>query len=59
MITVLNCDPQPGQNKDALYLSNFVTMVNCSVPVISDAMHSRQKDDYIMGLRTAVNHNAT
>ena len=59
VITILNCDAHPEQNKDALYLSNFVTMVNCSVPVVSDAVHSRQKDDYVLGLRTAVKHNAT
>lgn len=61
VITILNCDRNPERNKDALFLSNFVTMVNCSVPVVSNAVdsHQKEKDDYILGLRTAVKHNAT
>lgn len=57
-ITVLNSDPQPGLNEDAVFLSNFVTAINSSLPVTA-ASRSREKEDYIVGLEIALQHNPT
>lgn len=58
ILTVLNSDPRPGLDEDAVYLSNFVNVINSSSPVMS-ASRSREKEDYIVGLETALQHNST
>lgn len=56
-LTVLNFDPQ--LNEDAAYLSRFVNVVNSSSYVNSAASRTREKEDYILGLETALQHNST
>lgn len=58
VLTILNSDPQPGMNEDAAYLSNFIAVVNSSLPVTS-ASRSREKEDYVVGLEIGVRHNST
>lgn len=58
VITILNSDPQPGLNEDAVYLSRFITVINSTLPVTS-ASRSREKEDYVVGLETALQHNST
>ena len=61
VITVLNSDPQSGRNEDALYLSDFLTVINTSSAHLMShvSLKSREKDDYIEGLETALQYNST
>lgn len=56
VFTVLNFDPQ--LNEDVAYLSHFVNVINGSA-YGNAASRSREKEDYIMGLETALKHNST
>lgn len=58
VLTILNSDPQPGLNEDAVYLSNFIAVVNSSLPVTSPS-RSREKEDYIVGLEIGLRQNST
>ncbi|XP_078352459.1 GPI-N-acetylgalactosamine transferase PGAP4-like [Oculina patagonica] len=58
VFTILNSDPRPGLNEDAVYLSNFIPVINSSLPVTA-ASRSREKEDYIVGLEIALQHNST
>ena len=60
VVTILNSDSQSGHNQDALYLSHFLSVVNSSSSsssIISPV--SREKEDYVVGLETALQHNST
>lgn len=59
VITVLNSGSQSGLNEDAIYLSNFVTVINSSAHRTSHvSLWSREKEDYIVGLETALRQNS-
>ena len=60
VMAILNSDPQSRKNEDAIYLSNFVNVINSPVSsTLRISLRSREKEDYIAGLETALQHNST
>ena len=60
VMAILNSDPQSGKNEDAIYLSTFVNVINSPVSsTVHVSLKSREKEDYIVGLETALQHNST
>ena len=57
-ISILNSNPESGQNEDALYLSKFMPVIKSSAPFTSH-LRSREKEDYIVGLETALQYSTT